>query len=181
MAYRDARLQIPHPDHVDAVSQFGADRALRSVSGSSTAQVRIISPTWAEDSAIGAYLCREEVALGWLAMQVDSPVRWLEDCREHLVKQTRIPASTPLRDHRLRRRRGQAPRHRLRRACRCRCLFVLSNLVRPGGRADRQPAARAVRSSTPSGAAPMRWRPTVPIIPYRGGGAQAAFASPSRW
>src|SRR6185437_5458910 len=27
----------------------------------------------------------EEVALGWLAMQVDYPVRWLEDCREHLA------------------------------------------------------------------------------------------------
>ena len=29
-------------------------------------------------------MCREEVALGWLAQQVDHPVRWLEDCREHL-------------------------------------------------------------------------------------------------
>jgi carbon-monoxide dehydrogenase large subunit len=29
-------------------------------------------------------LCPEEVALGWLATQVDHPVRWLEDCREHL-------------------------------------------------------------------------------------------------
>src|SRR5262249_27084351 len=29
-------------------------------------------------------LCREEVALAWLAMRVGTAVRLLEDCREHL-------------------------------------------------------------------------------------------------
>ena len=39
---------------------------------------------WAEGFGYKGLLCREEVALGWLALQVNHPVRWLEDCREHL-------------------------------------------------------------------------------------------------
>ena len=46
--------------------------------------VRIISPDVGGGFGYKGLLCREEVALGWLALQVNHPVRWLEDCREHL-------------------------------------------------------------------------------------------------
>src|SRR6516162_4478611 len=44
----------------------------------------LISPDVGGGFGYKGLLCREEVALAWLAMQVDHPVRWLEDCREHL-------------------------------------------------------------------------------------------------
>src|SRR4029453_15671832 len=46
--------------------------------------VRIISPDVGGGFGYKGLLCREEVALGWLALQVDHPVRWLEDGRERL-------------------------------------------------------------------------------------------------
>src|SRR4029453_602041 len=46
--------------------------------------VRIISPDVGGGFGYKGLLCREEVALGWLALQVDHPVRWLEDGRGRL-------------------------------------------------------------------------------------------------
>jgi carbon-monoxide dehydrogenase large subunit len=84
VAYRDARLknltlitstQFPHS------VQTGLSECL----GLEHGHIRIISPDVGGGFGYKGLLCREEVALGWLAMQVDYPVRWLEDCREHLV------------------------------------------------------------------------------------------------
>ena len=84
IAYRDPRLryltlitstQFPHSVQTGLCECLGLDHG----------RVRIISPDVGGGFGYKGLLCREEVALGWLALQVDYPVRWLEDCREHLV------------------------------------------------------------------------------------------------
>jgi aerobic carbon-monoxide dehydrogenase large subunit len=84
IAYRDFRLgyltlitstQFPHS------VQTGLCECLGLAHG----RVRIISPDVGGGFGYKGLLCREEVALGWLAQQVNYPVRWLEDCREHLT------------------------------------------------------------------------------------------------
>jgi len=47
--------------------------------------IRIISPDVGGGFGYKGLLCREEVALAWLARHTRQPVRWLEDCREHLA------------------------------------------------------------------------------------------------
>jgi carbon-monoxide dehydrogenase large subunit len=83
VAYRDARLghltlitstQFPH------CVQTGLCECL----GLEDAAVRVISPDVGGGFGYKGLLCREEVALGWLALRLRHPVRWLEDCREHL-------------------------------------------------------------------------------------------------
>ena len=84
LAYSDPRLryltlitstQFPHSVQTGLCECLGLDHG----------RVRIISPDVGGGFGYKGLLCREEVALGWLALQVDYPVRWLEDCREHLV------------------------------------------------------------------------------------------------
>ncbi len=84
IAYRDWRLgyltlitstQFPHS------VQTGLCECLGLAHGG----VRIISPDVGGGFGYKGLLCREEVALGWLAQRVNYPVRWLEDCREHLT------------------------------------------------------------------------------------------------
>jgi carbon-monoxide dehydrogenase large subunit len=84
IAYRDARLrqltlitstQFPHS------VQTGLSECL----GIEHGRLRVISPDVGGGFGYKGLLCREEVALGWLAQQVDYPVRWLEDSREHLI------------------------------------------------------------------------------------------------
>jgi aerobic carbon-monoxide dehydrogenase large subunit len=84
IAYRDARLrqltlitstQFPHS------VQTGLSECLRIEHG----QIRVISPDVGGGFGYKGLLCREEVALAWLAQQVDHAVRWLEDRREHLM------------------------------------------------------------------------------------------------
>jgi aerobic carbon-monoxide dehydrogenase large subunit len=52
--------------------------------GLSDGVVRVISPDVGGGFGYKGLLCREEVALGWLALRFGHPVRWLEDCREQL-------------------------------------------------------------------------------------------------
>ncbi len=84
IAYRDPRLryltlitstQFPHSVQTGLCECLGLDHGL----------VRIISPDVGGGFGYKGLLCPEEVALGWLALQFDHPVRWLEDCREHLT------------------------------------------------------------------------------------------------
>jgi len=83
LAYRDARLRnltlITSTQFPNSV-QTGLAQCL----GLEHGNVRVISPDVGGGFGYKGLLCREEVALGWLALQVDHPVRWLEDCREHL-------------------------------------------------------------------------------------------------
>ena len=83
VAYWDARLdfltiisatQMPH------IVQRGVAECLGLNDGS----IRVISPDVGGGFGYKGLLCREEVALAWLAMRGGTPVRWLEDCREHL-------------------------------------------------------------------------------------------------
>ena len=66
--------QMPH------VVQRGVAECLGLGDGS----VRVISPDVGGGFGYKGLLCREEVALAWLAIRLGMPVRWLEDCREHL-------------------------------------------------------------------------------------------------
>ncbi len=84
LAYRDARLrhltlvtstQFPHSVQTGLCECLGLEHG----------NVRIISPDVGGGFGYKGLLCPEEVALGWLAMRVNHPVRWLEDCREHLT------------------------------------------------------------------------------------------------
>jgi aerobic carbon-monoxide dehydrogenase large subunit len=84
IAYQDARLrlltlitstQFPHS------VQTGLSECL----GIEHGRLRIISPDVGGGFGYKGLLCREEVALDWLALQVNHPVRWLEDSREHLM------------------------------------------------------------------------------------------------
>jgi aerobic carbon-monoxide dehydrogenase large subunit len=84
IAYQDARLrlltlvtstQFPHS------VQTGLSECL----GIEHGRLRVISPDVGGGFGYKGLLCREEVALGWLALRVDHPVRWLEDSREHLT------------------------------------------------------------------------------------------------
>ena len=84
VAYWDERLrfltlisatQMPH------VVQSGVADCL----GLPDSSVRVISPDVGGGFGYKGLLCREEVVAGWLAMHLRHPVRWLEDCREHLT------------------------------------------------------------------------------------------------
>jgi aerobic carbon-monoxide dehydrogenase large subunit len=84
VAYWDARLrfltlvsatQMPH------LVQTGIADCL----GLPDSAVRVISPDVGGGFGYKGLLSREEVALGWLALHLGHPVRWLEDCREHLT------------------------------------------------------------------------------------------------
>ena len=84
IAHRDERLgqvnlitstQFPHSVQTGLCECLGLQHG----------QVQVISPDVGGAFGYKGLLCREEVALCWLAQQVDYPVRWLEDCREHLT------------------------------------------------------------------------------------------------
>jgi aerobic carbon-monoxide dehydrogenase large subunit len=84
IAYRDPRLgyltlvtstQFPHSVQTGLCDCLGLPHG----------RVRVISPDVGGGFGYKGLLCREEVALGWLAQRVDYPVRWLEDCKEHLT------------------------------------------------------------------------------------------------
>jgi aerobic carbon-monoxide dehydrogenase large subunit len=83
LAYKDARLgfltvisatQMPHV----------VQRGIADCLGMEDGKIRVISPDVGGGFGYKGLLLREEVALAWLAKRVDHPVRWLEDCREHL-------------------------------------------------------------------------------------------------
>jgi aerobic carbon-monoxide dehydrogenase large subunit len=84
LAYWDARLrfltvvsatQMPH------LVQSGIADCLGMPDGA----VRVISPDVGGGFGYKGLLSREEVVLAWLARKLGHPVRWLEDCREHLT------------------------------------------------------------------------------------------------
>jgi len=83
LAYRDTRLkhlvlitagQMPHM----------VQRGVADCLGINDGDVRVIAPDVGGGFGYKGLLCREEVALAWLALRRNHPVRWLEDCREHL-------------------------------------------------------------------------------------------------
>jgi aerobic carbon-monoxide dehydrogenase large subunit len=84
VAYKDARLrhltlitstQFPHSVQTGLCECLGLEHG----------NFRIISPDVGGGFGYKGLLCPEEVALGWLAQHTGYPVRWLEDCREHLT------------------------------------------------------------------------------------------------
>ncbi|HET7848375.1 MAG TPA: xanthine dehydrogenase family protein molybdopterin-binding subunit [Pseudolabrys sp.] len=84
LAYRDERLRnltlVTSTQFPNCV-QTGLSECL----GLSHGDIRVISPDVGGGFGYKGLLCREEVALAWLALRLGHPVRWLEDCREHLA------------------------------------------------------------------------------------------------
>ncbi len=84
LAYRDERLRnltlVTSTQFPNCV-QTGLSECLGLTHG----DIRVISPDVGGGFGYKGLLCREEVALAWLALRVGHPVRWLEDCREHLA------------------------------------------------------------------------------------------------
>ncbi len=83
VAYWDRRLeqlivysasQMPHIVRTGLCECLGLDHG----------QVRVIAPDVGGGFGYKGVLLPEEVCLGWLAMNRDRPVRWIEDRREHL-------------------------------------------------------------------------------------------------
>src|SRR5260370_3956481 len=83
LAFRERRLryltlitstQFPHSVQTGLCGCLGLEDG----------EVRVISPDVGGVFGYKGLLWREEVALGWIALQADHPVRWLDDCREHL-------------------------------------------------------------------------------------------------
>ena len=84
VAYWDSRLeqlvvytatQMPHIVRTGLAECLGLDQA----------KVRIIAPDVGGGFGYKGILTPEEICLGWLAMHCGHPVRWIEDCREHLT------------------------------------------------------------------------------------------------
>jgi carbon-monoxide dehydrogenase large subunit len=84
VAYWDERLeqltiysatQMPH------IVRTGLSECL----GLPHEQIRVVAPDVGGGFGHKGILLPEEVALGWLAMRLGKPVRWIEDRREHLV------------------------------------------------------------------------------------------------
>jgi carbon-monoxide dehydrogenase large subunit len=84
VAQWDARLQyltVITSTQMLHVVQRGIAECLDMPDGA----IRVISPDVGGGFGYKGLLCREEVALAWLARRTGQPVRWLEDCREHLT------------------------------------------------------------------------------------------------
>ncbi len=84
IAYNDSRMrlltlvtstQFPHSVQTGLAECLGMEHG----------RIRIISPDVGGGFGYKGLLLREEVLLGWLTTRIDAPVRWLEDCREHLA------------------------------------------------------------------------------------------------
>ncbi|HJU22674.1 MAG TPA: xanthine dehydrogenase family protein molybdopterin-binding subunit [Casimicrobiaceae bacterium] len=67
--------QVPHT----------VQRCLADCLGMGDGQIRVISPDVGGGFGSKCVVRREEVAVAWLACRLARPVRWLQDCREHLV------------------------------------------------------------------------------------------------
>jgi carbon-monoxide dehydrogenase large subunit len=67
--------QMPH------IVRTGLSQCL----GLDEGQVRVVAPDVGGGFGYKGILLPEEVCLGWLAMQLGKPVRWIEDRREHLT------------------------------------------------------------------------------------------------
>ena len=84
VAYWDSRLeqlvvytatQMPHIVRTGLAGCLGLDQA----------KIRVIAPDVGGGFGYKGILTPEEICLGWLAMHCGHPVRWIEDCREHLT------------------------------------------------------------------------------------------------
>jgi len=84
LAYRDPRLRMLT---LMTSSQFphSVQTGLCECLGLRDGDLRVISPDVGGGFGYKGVLSREEVALAWLALRCDHPVRWIEDAREHLT------------------------------------------------------------------------------------------------
>jgi carbon-monoxide dehydrogenase large subunit len=84
VAYDDTRMRLLT---VVTSTQFphSVQTGLAECLGVEHGRIRVISPDVGGGFGYKGLLCREEVLLAWLTSQAKCPVRWLEDCREHLT------------------------------------------------------------------------------------------------
>jgi carbon-monoxide dehydrogenase large subunit len=84
LAYRDERqgfLTLVTSSQFPHCVQTGLAECL----GLEDHAIRVIAPDVGGGFGYKGVLTREEVVLAWLAQQLDHPVRWIEDSREHLT------------------------------------------------------------------------------------------------
>ena len=128
----------------------------------------IVSPDVGGGFGYKGILLPEEICLGWLALRRRHAAALARGPPRAPDRQRQLPRA-PLRDHRLRRARRAAARHRLRGDRRFRRLLGLSVLRLPGSRAGRRASCRAPTTFPPIAAA--TWSVATnkcPILPYRG-------------
>ena len=130
LAYRDHRLdeivvyastQTPHTVRV----------ALGEILGLELRRIRVVAPDVGGGFGPKARLYPEEIILAALALELDHPVRWIEDRSEHLLTVGAYPRPS-LQGHRLCRPAGPHPRHRCRDHRRCRRLWAVAAGAVPG-------------------------------------------------
>jgi carbon-monoxide dehydrogenase large subunit len=83
LAYPDERLgylTVISSTQMAHIVQNGVADCLGVPDGS----IRVIAPDVGGGFGYKGLLLREEVAVAWLARRLSRPIRWLEDCREHL-------------------------------------------------------------------------------------------------
>ena len=93
MAPIEGRAVVAAFDHrLDQLTLYTASQmphivrtGLAECLGLEQARVRIVSPDVGGGFGYKGILLPEEICLGWLAMRLGHPVRWLEDRREHLT------------------------------------------------------------------------------------------------
>ena len=143
LAYRDHRLdelvvytstQVPH------IIRLG----LSEVLGLEERNIRVIAPDVGGGFGSKARLSPEEAAIAALALELDHPVRWVEDRGEHFL------ASTHTRDHHYRvtayaDARGRVAGHRRRADRRRRRLCDVAERTVPGNRDGRAQPSGAVQ------------------------------------
>ena len=125
--------QMPHIVRTGLAECLGLDHG----------QVRIVAPDVGGGFGYKGVLLAEEVCVSFLAMQLDRPIRWIEDRREHLM------GAANCREHayevnRLRGGGWGTAGSRLRGHRRFRCLFGLPIFSLPGGSTGHEHPARAL-------------------------------------
>ena len=158
LAYRDHRLdevvvyastQTPHTMRV----------ALGEFLGIEERRIRVVAPDVGGGFGPKARLYPEEIVLAALALELDHPVRWIEDRNEHLLTAAHTPRPS-LPGHRLCRPAGPYPRHRLRDHRRCRRLWACGRKARIRKPTWRRAACRGPIRSRTTAPAPPPSRPT---------------------
>ena len=143
LAYRDYRLdeiviyastQTPH------TVRFAIGECL----GIELHRLRVVAPDVGGGFGPKARLYPEEIILAALALEVDFPIRWLEDRNEHLLTAAHT-RDQHYKLHRLRRQARQAPRHRDRDCRRCRRVWAVAARPVSGGQHGGALLARAVQ------------------------------------
>ena len=173
LAYRDHRLdeivvyastQTPHTVRV----------AIGEILGLDERRIRVVAPDVGGGFGRRRGSIRKRSSSPRSALELDHPVRWIEDRNEHLL------TAAHTRDHHYKvtayaDRRGQHPRHRRRDHRRCRRLWVVAARALPGSQHGGARPARPLQDRRTTAPATITVATNkAPLGPYRGVGRPGA-------